>query len=154
MEPKKGVDRHPHKPAGAHCDAKFLRETHRSRSTKHPTNANRESDLDQVVSHFLTEQSQSLRRCNAIISVQCFGVVMAPPAQWKGYSRVSCPIALYPAAFSCATIHFNQINNNTGHRIRMLTVDAQTGDPGGGEHAKNEKEDTAGAQRPAHKEAS
>jgi non-homologous end joining protein Ku len=58
---------------------------------------------------------------------------MAPPAQWKGYSRlslVSCPIALYPASSSGETIHFNQINKNTGHRIRMLKVDAQTGDPG------------------------
>jgi hypothetical protein len=64
---------------------------------------------------------------------------MAPRAQWKGYLRlslVSRPIALYPASSSSETIHFNQINKNTGHRIRMLKVDAQTGDPGGGAHAQ------------------
>jgi DNA end-binding protein Ku len=57
---------------------------------------------------------------------------MPPRTQWKGYLRlslVSCPIALYPASSSSDKIHFNQINKNTGHRIRMLKVDAETGDP-------------------------
>jgi DNA end-binding protein Ku len=56
---------------------------------------------------------------------------MAPRAQWKGYLRlslVSCPIALYPASSSREKIHFNQINKNTGHRIRIVKIDAETGD--------------------------
>jgi DNA end-binding protein Ku len=55
---------------------------------------------------------------------------MAPRAYWKGYLRlslVSCPIELYPASSSREKIHFNQINKNTGHRIRMRKVDAETG---------------------------
>jgi non-homologous end joining protein Ku len=46
---------------------------------------------------------------------------MASRAQWRGYlclSLVSCPIALYPASSSSETIHFNQIDKNTGHPIR------------------------------------
>jgi DNA end-binding protein Ku len=57
---------------------------------------------------------------------------MAPRAYWKGYLRlslVSCPIALFPASSSSDKIRFNQINKNTGNRIRMTKVDAQTGDP-------------------------
>jgi DNA end-binding protein Ku len=56
---------------------------------------------------------------------------MAPRAQWKGYLRlslVSCPIALYPASSSSEKIRFNQINKKTGNRIRMMKVDAETGD--------------------------
>jgi len=56
---------------------------------------------------------------------------MAPRAQWKGYLRlslVSCPIALYPASSSSETIRFNQINKKTGNRIRLMKVDAETGD--------------------------
>jgi DNA end-binding protein Ku len=59
------------------------------------------------------------------------GVCMAPHAQWKGYLRlslVSCPIALFPASSAGEKIHFNQINKNTGHRIRMMRVDAETGE--------------------------
>jgi DNA end-binding protein Ku len=57
---------------------------------------------------------------------------MAPRAYWKGYLRlslVSCPIALFPASSSSDKIRFNQINKNTGNRIRMTKVDAETGDP-------------------------
>jgi DNA end-binding protein Ku len=56
---------------------------------------------------------------------------MAPRSQWKGYLRfslVSCPVALFPASSPREKIHFNQINKNTGNRIRMLKVDAETGD--------------------------
>jgi non-homologous end joining protein Ku len=78
---------------------------------------------------------------------------MAPRAQWKGYLRlslVSCPIALYPASSSSETIHFNQINKNTGHRIRMLKVDAQTSDPGDGgysQRTRKKKPPARGASR-------
>jgi DNA end-binding protein Ku len=56
---------------------------------------------------------------------------VAPRAYWKGYlklSLVSCPIALYPATSEREKISFHQINKNTGHRIKYLKVDAETGD--------------------------
>ena len=57
---------------------------------------------------------------------------MAPRAYWKGYLRlslVSCPIALYPAASSSERVSFNRINKKTGHRLKQLLVDAESGDP-------------------------
>ena len=56
---------------------------------------------------------------------------MAPRAYWKGYlklSLVSCPIALYPATSGREKISFNQLNKETGNRIRYRKVDAETGD--------------------------
>jgi DNA end-binding protein Ku len=56
---------------------------------------------------------------------------MAPRPYWKGYLRlslVSCPIALYPATSEGEKVSFNQINSETGHRIRYKKVDAETGD--------------------------
>jgi len=56
---------------------------------------------------------------------------MAPRVNWKGFLRhslVSCPVALYPATSDSEKISFNQINRKTGHRIRYLKVDADTGD--------------------------
>src|SRR3982074_1859454 len=55
---------------------------------------------------------------------------MAPRANWKGFLRLSlvtCPVALYPATSDAEKISFNQINKNTGHRIKYLRVDADTG---------------------------
>jgi DNA end-binding protein Ku len=43
-------------------------------------------------------------------------------------SLVTCPIALFPATSESEKISFNQINKNTGHRIRYLKVDAETGE--------------------------
>jgi DNA end-binding protein Ku len=57
---------------------------------------------------------------------------MAPRANWKGYLRlslVSCPVALYPATSERDKVRFNQINKNTGNRIRYLKVDAETEEP-------------------------
>ena len=57
---------------------------------------------------------------------------MAPRAYWKGYLRLSlvqCPIALYPAATERDKIRFHLINKRTGHRIRYVKVDAETGKP-------------------------
>jgi DNA end-binding protein Ku len=57
---------------------------------------------------------------------------MAPRAYWKGYlklSLVSCPIALYPAASSSERVSFNRINKKTGNRLKMLQVDAESGQP-------------------------
>lgn len=56
---------------------------------------------------------------------------MAPRANWKGFLRLSlvtCPVALYPATSDSEKISFNQINRTTGHRIKYLKVDAETGD--------------------------
>ena len=56
---------------------------------------------------------------------------MAPRANWKGYLRLSlvtCPVALFPATSESDKVSFNQINKKTGHRIRYLKVDADTGE--------------------------
>jgi hypothetical protein len=56
---------------------------------------------------------------------------MAPRANWKGFLRLSlvtCPVALFPATSDSEKISFNQINRKTGHRIKYLKVDAETGD--------------------------
>ena len=57
---------------------------------------------------------------------------MAARANWKGYLRlslVSCPIALYPATSEREKIRFHQMNPETGNRIKMQRVDAETGEP-------------------------
>ncbi|WP_439375350.1 Ku protein [Bradyrhizobium sp. DASA03120] len=56
---------------------------------------------------------------------------MAPRANWKGFLRLSlvtCPVALYPATSESEKISFNQLNRETGHHIKYLKVDADTGD--------------------------
>src|ERR1700692_5126939 len=56
---------------------------------------------------------------------------MAPRANWKGFLRLSlgtCPVALYPATSESAKVSFNQLNRNTGHRIKYAKVDADTGE--------------------------
>jgi DNA end-binding protein Ku len=55
---------------------------------------------------------------------------MARRAYWKGYLRlslVSCPIQLFPATLERAKIRLHQVNKKTGHRIKSLLVDAETG---------------------------
>ena len=61
---------------------------------------------------------------------------MAPRANWKGFLRLSLvtyPIALFPATSESEKISFNQVNKKTGHRIRYLKVDAETGEEVSGE---------------------
>src|ERR1700757_254009 len=56
---------------------------------------------------------------------------MAPRANWKGFLRLSlvtCPVARYPATSDSEKISFNQLNKATGHRIKYLKVDADTGE--------------------------
>jgi DNA end-binding protein Ku len=56
---------------------------------------------------------------------------MAPRAYWKGYLRlslVSCPIQLFPATTEREKTSFNQINKETGNRIRYRKVDENTGE--------------------------
>jgi len=56
---------------------------------------------------------------------------MAPRAYWRGFLRlslVSCPIQLFPATSEREKISFNQINKETGNRIRYRKVDEDTGE--------------------------
>src|ERR1700712_2057374 len=56
---------------------------------------------------------------------------MAPRANWKGFLRLSlvtCPVALFPATSDSEKISFNQINRTTGHRIKYVKVDVDTGE--------------------------
>lgn len=49
---------------------------------------------------------------------------------WEGHLRLSlvtCPVALYSATERTADVHFHLINPKTNNRIRMQTVDAETG---------------------------
>ena len=49
---------------------------------------------------------------------------------WEGHLRLSlvtCPVALFTATERSADVHFHLINPKTNHRIRMQTVDAETG---------------------------
>ena len=55
---------------------------------------------------------------------------MAARPIWRGHLRlalVSCPVGLYNARHDRTSIRFNLINPDTGHRIRMITQDAETG---------------------------
>ena len=61
---------------------------------------------------------------------------MAPRPNWKGHlklSLVSCPIALYPATSPADRVSFNQINKQTGNRIRYRKVDEESGEEVGQE---------------------
>jgi len=54
---------------------------------------------------------------------------VASRPNWKGYlklSLVSCSIALYPATSATERVSFNQLNRNTGNRIKYKKVDAET----------------------------
>lgn len=57
---------------------------------------------------------------------------MAQHPIWRGHLRlalVSCPIALYTAHHETENLHFHYINPKTGHRVNMITVDAETREP-------------------------
>jgi DNA end-binding protein Ku len=49
---------------------------------------------------------------------------------WEGHLRLSlvtCPVALYTATERSADVHFHLINPKTNQRVRMQTVDAESG---------------------------
>lgn len=53
----------------------------------------------------------------------------SPRPIWRGHLRlalVSCPIALYSVIRGGSGLHFHLINPKTGHRIRMISQDAET----------------------------
>ncbi|MBV9786378.1 MAG: Ku protein [Acidisphaera sp.] len=54
---------------------------------------------------------------------------MADRPIWRGHLRlalVSCPVALYTAKHERNNLHFHFINPETGNRVRMITLDAET----------------------------
>ena len=54
---------------------------------------------------------------------------MAERPIWRGQLRlalVSCPVALYAAHHERENLHFHFINPDTGHRVRMVTTDAES----------------------------
>ena len=75
---------------------------------------------------------------------------MAPRANWKGFLRLSlvtCPVALYPATSESEKISFNQLNKNTGHRIKYVKVDVDTGE----EVANEDRQGLQGRHRHLHR---
>ena len=55
---------------------------------------------------------------------------MAARPSWQGHlklSLVTCPVALYNAVSASGDVHFNLLNPKTGNRIKMVTVDPDTG---------------------------
>jgi DNA end-binding protein Ku len=55
---------------------------------------------------------------------------MAYRPTWQGHlklSLVTCPVALYTATNSGGEVHFNLINPETNNRIKMQTIDPDTG---------------------------
>jgi DNA end-binding protein Ku len=60
------------------------------------------------------------------------GRLMASRPIWSGHLRlalVSCPVALHATHHESANLHFHFINPETGHRVQMLTVDADNKRP-------------------------
>jgi len=60
-----------------------------------------------------------------------YGIMASPRPIWRGHLRlalVSCPIALYTVVRGSSGLHFHLINPKTGHRIRMVSQDAETDD--------------------------
>ena len=56
---------------------------------------------------------------------------MASRPIWRGHLRlalVTCPIALHSVTRTSADLHFHYINPKTGHRVRAITLDAETDD--------------------------
>lgn len=59
----------------------------------------------------------------------CHG--MAARAIWKGtleIGELACPVALHAAASSVERVSFHILNRRTGHRVRRVYVDAETGE--------------------------
>lgn len=56
---------------------------------------------------------------------------MAARPSWEGHLRLSlvtCPVALWSATSEADSVRFNLINPKTNNRIKMVTVDAGTGE--------------------------
>ena len=56
---------------------------------------------------------------------------MAQRPIWRGHLRlalVSCPVALFNARHERESLKFHYINPQTGNRVRMVTLDGETGE--------------------------
>jgi DNA end-binding protein Ku len=65
------------------------------------------------------------------VVLRLWSLRMAPRPNWKGFlklSLVSCSVSLYPATSASERVSFNQINKNTGNRIRYKKVDGDSGE--------------------------
>src|SRR5258708_38415318 len=54
-----------------------------------------------------------------------------PRASWNGFLRlslVSCPVYLSPATTEAKRIRLNQINAETGNRVKQQLIDSETGE--------------------------
>ena len=54
---------------------------------------------------------------------------MAERPIWRGHLRlalVSCPVSLHSVLHASGDLHFHFINPKTGHRVRMVSLDAET----------------------------
>jgi DNA end-binding protein Ku len=54
-----------------------------------------------------------------------------PRASWNGFLRLSlvtCPVSLAPATTESKRIRFNQLNAETGNRLKQQLIDAETGE--------------------------
>ena len=54
-----------------------------------------------------------------------------PRASWNGFLRLSlvtCPVYLSPATTESNRIRFNQLNAETGNRLKQQLIDAETGE--------------------------
>ena len=57
---------------------------------------------------------------------------MAPRAIWKGHLEIGqlvCPVALHAAASTSERVALHIVNRRTGHRVRRVFVDVETGEP-------------------------
>jgi DNA end-binding protein Ku len=85
---------------------------------------------------------------------------VAARANWKGVlkiAEVAVPVALYTAASASERIALHTVNRATGHRVRRIFVDSETGHPvdnedlvkgyevGGGDYVTLEPEEVAAA---------
>jgi DNA end-binding protein Ku len=62
---------------------------------------------------------------------QFFGEGVMPRASWTGFLRlslVSCPVYLSPATSEAKRIRLNQLNGETGNRLKQQLVDSETGE--------------------------
>jgi DNA end-binding protein Ku len=61
--------------------------------------------------------------------IGAFVQIMSSRPIWRGHLRlalVSCPIALHSVVRGSSGLHFHLVNPETGHRIRMVSQDAET----------------------------
>jgi len=86
----------------------------------------------------MADRSEAKRRAvdSAAATQRLLGTTSAmdhpmPRATWNGFLRlslVSCPVYLSPATTETKRIRLNQINSETGNRLKQQLVDSETGE--------------------------